>query len=440
MNKFNGKIKKVLAAATSIAVFSVSILPVTFAIASPVYAAPKLGLTHTVDKAQADRGDTLSYILAVKNTGTTDLTNVYILNPLHLADYVKDSGSYTRSTNGITRDLNNTWFKDGLNLGTVPKGTNVVVKYKAKVASNANEGDFVRATAQAKSDQTPKWVQARASTHVLLANPHLCAKKTTDKEVVSPGDTITYTIIFCNDGNVVLHDVLIFDRLDDRLDYVKGSTTLSLAGQTISIDDGWIDLHVNVGNVNPGQEGKLKFKVKVNDKAKDGDEIQNVGQLKSNQTPKWIQCFVLVRVKKDVTPKKEVGDLKIFKFEDSNADKVFNKGEKALSGFKFKITGKGIDKTVSTDADGVVVIKGLKPGTYTVSEIVPSGWRITTDNNIKVTVKADEVAEVRFGNKKLGKVLGKIKELPDTGPGLILLLAAATVPAGVFIKRLKTKI
>ena len=38
------------------------------------------------------------------------------------------------------------------------------------------------------------------------------------------------------------------------------------------------------------------------------------------------------------------------------------------------------------------------------------------------------------------KSLTDIKQLPDTGPGLILLLVAATVPAGVFIKRLKTKI
>ena len=433
-------IKKIFSTAASVAVLSTSIIPASLAIASPVYAAPNLSITNLVDKNLADRGETLSYTVTVKNTGTVEHTNTIVgINPPNLSLAVSGSGTYTRTETGVTKSLPDNFVNTGGNFGKLPVGKEIIFKLKTKVANNANTDDIIWLVAGVHSDQVGTDVVAKAWTRVILKNPGICGKKTVEKDPVTVGDTVAFTIKACNSGNVVLHDVLIFDRLDSRLDYVAGSTVLTVDNEVIKIDDGWRTLqHVNIGPLNPGQEAFLKFKVKINDKAKDGDEIQNVAQLKSNETPNWLQCAVLFKVEGKGAP--ERGHLKIFKFEDTNGDAVFNSGERGLPGFKFRIVGDGIDKVVTTEGDGVVIVRDLEPGTYTITETVPSGWIITTDNNIKVTVKGGDLTEVRFGNKQVGKVLGKIKELPNTGPGLILALVAGSVPAGIYLRRLKTKI
>lgn len=434
MNIKNTKlVKRVFSAVTTVAVISAAILPASITIATPVQATGGLTITNVVDKDLANRGDELNYTVTVSNTGNQDTANTVVwVNELELSTLASGTSTYTRSATGVTKDLPDSFIQTGGNFGVIPAGETIVFKFKAVVAQNANNDDIIWFVAAADADGIAQ-VDAKSWTRVLLANPGICSSKYIDKDVVGIGETATFTIEFCNKGNVVLNDVLIFDRLDDRLDYVDGSTTLTLAGQTIDISDGWLDTHVNVGNVNPGQTGQLKFQVIVNDKAKDGEEIQNVAQLKSNETPEWIQCAVLFRVKGE----KEVGHLKIFKYEDTNGNAVYNDGERALPGFKFTIKGNGFEKTVTTKADGVIVISNLKPGTYTITETVPVGWRITTDNNIKITIKADELTEVRFGNKQVGEVLGKVTKLPDTGPGLILALIGASIPAGFYLKRLK---
>jgi uncharacterized repeat protein (TIGR01451 family) len=429
MLKINDRIKKIFSVALSGALLSFNLVP--FAV-SPVYATgASLELTNTVDNNLADRGEVLNYTITVKNTGSVDTTNTFLwINQPNLADYIAGSGTYTRTSTNVTNNLPDSWISDGANFGKVPAGTNVLVKYQTRVAQNANNDNIVWSVGSVKSDQTSQ-VQANSWTRVLLKNPNLCGSKKADKTTATVGETITFTAEACNDGNVVLNDVLIYDRLDSRFDYIPGSTTLTLAGQTIAVDDGWLKLHVNVGNVNPGQNAVLTYKVKVNSTAKAGDTIQNVAQFNSRETDKWLQCAVLIKVEG------KGGFLKIFKFEDLNSDGVFNTNEQGLPGFQFRIVGEGKDFTVTTSDGGVFLSEELPVGTYTISEIVPDNWQITTQNDVKVEVKAGMLSEVRFGDKQTGKVL---PELPNTGPGVAFLLLLGTVPAGYAFRFLKRKI
>ncbi len=438
MNKFKRIIKKSLATATSIAVLSVSILPASLAVATPVYAAPQMELTNTVDKDYADRGNTLTYTITIKNTGDKDMTSSFVwINKPNLADYVAGSSKYQGFPGGSVKSLTDAWINDGVNFGTIPAGKWVVLNYKTKVASNANHGDIVWSAAFAKSDQNAK-VQASASTEVFFENPGLCAVKKADKSTVSPGEKVTYTIEVCNSGNMVLNNVRLYDELPDEVSYVDGSTTYTRGDFNTVVTDAWVGDGVNLGDLDTVNKGVFKFQVKVKSHVKDGTKIINSAKLKSDQTPTWIDCKNEITVKVKGGP--EFGSLKIFKFEDVDGDAAYDSGEKGLPGFTFRIVGNGEDITVTTESGGVAVVNNLPAGTYTITETVPSGWRITTDNNIKVTVKVDGTTEVRFGNKQVGKVLGKIKQLPDTGPGLILALFGASIPVGIFIRRLKTKI
>jgi len=440
MNKVKTNlIKKIFSTAASVAVLSASILPASLVIASPVYAAPKLELTDTVDKATADRGDVLTYTITIKNFGDKDMTNAFVwINKPNLADYISGSSKYQGFPGGTLRSLTDAWINDGVNFGTIPSGKWVVLNYQTKVASNANHGDIVWSAAFAKSDQNAK-VQASASTEIFFENPSICAKKLANKSTVNPGDTVTYTIEVCNNGNILLQNIRMFDELPKVVSYVKGTTTYNTTGGfSTNVTDAWVSDGVNLGHLDKAEKAFFKFKVKINSDVKDGTEIRNVAKLKSDQTPTWIECDNTIRVEAKGAP--ERGHLKIFKFEDTNGNAVFNNGERGLPGFKFRIVGEGIDRVVTTEGDGVVVVRDLEPGTYTITETVPSGWRITTDNNIKVTVKGGELNEVRFGNKQIGKVLGKVKELPNTGAGLAFLLLGGSIPAGYLLRRLKRKI
>jgi len=297
MNK-STLVKKFVSGAASVALFSISLMPAALALATPAQASTStLQMTNEVDKSLADRGEILTYTITVKNTNNTSLNNVYLwINKPNLADYVAGSGTYTRTSTGVTRSLPDAWVTDGANFGVVPAGTNVIVKYQTKVAQNANPDDIVWSVAAVKSNEAAT-IQANSWTRVILKNPALCANKSVSENPARVGDVVTFTIKVCNNGNIVLNDVLIFDRLDSRLTYIPGSTTYTVAGQTIHIDDGWFKLHVNVGNVNPGQEGFLRFKVRVNSRANGSKEIQNVAQVKSNETPNWLQCFVMLKIK-----------------------------------------------------------------------------------------------------------------------------------------------
>lgn len=68
-----------------------------------------------------------------------------------------------------------------------------------------------------------------------------------------------------------------------------------------------------------------------------------------------------------------------------------------VSGFQFKVSGNGVDTTVTTGADGTIAVPNLLPGTYTVAEVNTPG-RYTQPGSQSVTVSANTTATVNFNN------------------------------------------
>lgn len=63
-----------------------------------------------------------------------------------------------------------------------------------------------------------------------------------------------------------------------------------------------------------------------------------------------------------------------------------------------------------TDGSGLVRFNDLTPGTYTVSEIVPSGWEPVTPASVTVEIKADTISFARFKNRQVEE------EVPSATP------------------------
>lgn len=291
----NTVVKKVTSVALLGALSAATLLSIN--VSQVVASGAKLEITDSVDKAIADRGETLSYTINVKNSGDTDLTNVIVwVNEPNLANYVPGSSSAQGVPNGQTVALDDNWINTNVNLGKVPAGKSVVVKYQTKVAQNANPDDIIWSVAAADSDQTGK-VQAQAFTKMVFRATVLCGAKTADKTSVSVGDTVTFTIKVCNQSNINLNDVIIEDKMDPIFAYVAGSTTLEIDGKTLKIDDNWIKTHVNIGNLPPKYEAFLKYQVTIKDGLKDGQIIKNIAYISSKESSGAIACEVVLKGK-----------------------------------------------------------------------------------------------------------------------------------------------
>ncbi len=109
--------------------------------------------------------------------------------------------------------------------------------------------------------------------------------------------------------------------------------------------------------------------------------------------------------KEIVQPK---GSLRIIKFEDKNGNRTQDAGEPFMADVTFRITGpNGYDVTRSTGNDGIINLTNLMPGNYVVTETVPGGFRVTTDNPQTGVVVTDETTVVRFGNQQIPTEEGK---------------------------------
>lgn len=96
-----------------------------------------------------------------------------------------------------------------------------------------------------------------------------------------------------------------------------------------------------------------------------------------------------------------VGNLKIVK----------SSSDGRLEGFYFRVTGENYDEGFKTDANGEILIEGLRIGKYTVTEVedeVSAGYK--RPEPVEVELVADETLTVKVHNDKI-----TIEEPPKTG-------------------------
>src|SRR5262249_24698648 len=100
------------------------------------------------------------------------------------------------------------------------------------------------------------------------------------------------------------------------------------------------------------------------------------------------------------------GSISGTKFNDVNGNGVRDPGEPGLSGVTIQLAGPATSLTTTTTASGDFSFSGLAAGTYTLSEVVPPGFKQTAPpapGTVSVTLASGQnFTGVLFGNQAQG--------------------------------------
>lgn len=363
-----------------------------FSILTPktAYAAASYAVGFTVDKAQAARGEVVSYSLIVTNNGDANLTNIFVYTGEHPANapYVSASGKAVKGSTTI--NVPDDWYNDpaGSNFGTLTPGQPFTLTWSVIVANDAPQASTQKVVLGIKSNELPNPQGYNQTFTVAVNNSRnsLCSSLAANKTVGNVGDTVTYTIHICNDGDVTQTNVMVADVLPVELTYKPGTTVLALRGQNISINDAWIGkvggnngTSINVGTLNSGEVADVTFQVTINSQATEGQVIKNYGQVKSDQKTEWQQCSVDLTVHVPVVCTGSIGD---YVWNDQNGNGIQDASEPAIAGVTVTLKNAGgvVLATTVTDANGIYHFNNLCAATYIVEVSGPSGYTATTVN------------------------------------------------------------
>ncbi|MGL4875840.1 MAG: beta strand repeat-containing protein [Clostridium sp.] len=224
------------------------------------------GIIKSVDKAYATKGETVTYIITVKNTGNTVANNVVIKDTIPNVTTLVPSSIKVNGTNMPSADLS-----VGVNVGTVNSGEVKSIEFKVIVNTVPNPNLFQNnAIANYTFTTFPtlpdgqiggaisNLVDTRVNyADISEANDGLT--KSVDKTEATLNEQITYTIVLKNKGNTDANNVIIKDTIPSNTTFVSGSVFVN--GINRPADN--VQNGVNIGTIIPNGVVTLTFKVTV---------------------------------------------------------------------------------------------------------------------------------------------------------------------------------
>ncbi|MBE7149444.1 DUF11 domain-containing protein [Bacillus mycoides] len=216
-------------------------------------------MTKAVDKNYADIGDTLTYTVAFTGTGNTNANNVIFTDVIPTGTtFVLNSLTIDGTTQVGANPAN------GVNIGSIATGTTKNVSFQvvvntipaSNVVSNGSSASYQYTVNPSQSPVTKNISSNLVSTQINNAN--LSLTKSTNKQFVTIGETISYTILITNSGNTAANNVQLTDPLPNGTILTLGSVTLNGVLQNV---DSLVALPI--GTIPGGATFTLSFQVTV---------------------------------------------------------------------------------------------------------------------------------------------------------------------------------
>lgn len=187
---------------------------------------PIVGLVKTANTSSATVGDTITFTVAVSNTGNLPAN-------VALFDVVPPAASFVQNSvliggvplPGATPD-------GGMNAGTVNPGATVYVMFSVVINSLPNP-QFLNNQATATYTFTPPdgrtitLSQTSNTISISVSSPNVGIAKSTTATAVSIGDTLPISVVVANNGIAPITNTVFFDTPPAGTSLVSGSLTIN---------------------------------------------------------------------------------------------------------------------------------------------------------------------------------------------------------------------
>jgi fimbrial isopeptide formation D2 family protein/uncharacterized repeat protein (TIGR01451 family) len=393
---------------------------------------PEIVPTKTVDPASTatvHAGDVLTYTVTFTNVGKATGSVDYID---YLADVLDDAAVTTAPSssnpNLTAGGIANSQFEI---TGTVAAGATYTVTYTVTIKPDGQRGNDVANNFISKKGDTPP-SQCLASDPLCTTNPmpDLQYWKTVNPASgtpVVPGQTLTYTLHFTNNGTAAG----TVDKVDDITQAVDDAT---VAGQPASSDPaltvtafGSDNRAAITGSLNPGQTVTVTYQLKVKDPDTGDQILANFIQKPSDPPPTSTDCAPSDPQHPDCTSN-PVGWLQVTKTVDPKNFDAVHAGDKLTYTLTFHNVGKGAAKVDYTDhlagvLDDATVVSGptasgsaltasgVSNGAFRVTGTLAGGQTVTVTYHVQVKPYADQ------GNHVLDNFLDPTGTTPPASCG-----------------------
>ncbi|MCP4540923.1 MAG: DUF11 domain-containing protein, partial [Chloroflexi bacterium] len=221
--------------------------------------------TKTVDQPTASPGDTLEYTIVLRNTGdleaTVDVDDVLPPNVTYVGGSVS-GGTWVLGSNTIEYN------------GTVPDHDEVTISYEVTVNTPLDNGTVIANDVTIDDGFNSFETTPPAETTITSAPNLSTSTKDVDQATAFPGDTLEYTIVLVNTGdmNAYIEDGdPLLDPIPDNTNFNGG---LYASSGDISHDTGF-DRVEWYGIVPAGGSVTLRFRAQIDYPLDDGTVITN---------------------------------------------------------------------------------------------------------------------------------------------------------------------
>lgn len=233
---------------------------------------PKLSLKEKICTREALVGEIVTFKILVQNEGNLDLGNVIISNILRpelkfINNTVRIDGAETLNQNIVS----------GINIGLLKEGYTKEIAFDVEILSKSDTGIVTNRCAglyeyNIKGENKLRRGNAIGNeTRLIIQEASLKINKIADKETISLGDEITYTIYIENNGTLEIKNMLINEEISEALILEEGQ--FAIDGKTINNIS--ILKNIFIGDLRVSERKTITYKVKY-DKASKSREVKNV--------------------------------------------------------------------------------------------------------------------------------------------------------------------
>lgn len=304
----------------------------------------------SVDKAQAQPGDMLTYTLSVTNPNSVPAQAVII------TDTLQAGSSYQSSTpTAQMQEQTLSW-----NIGQLAAGETRSVSVTVKLPDLDNQ--TVSNTAITRALLTPEQPSNTVTTTVWA--PQIGITKTALQPTIAIGEYAGYSIKVTNNSkNAVLDPSHLTDQLPEGLSLDAASVQLNGKPATDLNPDPQI-LELDTGTLRPGQSATVTYRALVTPAASQST-LRNVAYASARSAvgsarvvhTAEVDAIVVVRSQNDTTL---IGRV----YLDNNGNGLFDAGDQPVKGARLTLSGVG---NVLTDAQGRYGVNHLRSGMYGVA-------------------------------------------------------------------------